>query len=77
MNSLQFIKGNLILNENNCRKIEESMSLGMEISDAYCKEIKRNRIDPRKVTSIQNRTDKWYWIILLLKYEQQNCIQSL
>lgn len=56
------------LNNNNCKNVIHNMDCGMNVIDAFKKEIKRAGHNPKVVNTIQSRNDKYYWIFTLLEY---------
>lgn len=60
------------LNDNNCKNIIKSMNSGIDVIDSFKIEFKRNRNNFDKITGIEIRNDKYYWIFSLLNIELQS-----
>lgn len=59
------------LNDNDCRQVIEYMNLGLNATESFFKLLKKNRHNPFKIQSIENRNDKYYWIFKLLEIEMK------
>jgi len=57
-------------NDNNCKNVIHNLNQGITITDAFTQEIRNNRHNPNKITNIDYRNDKYYWIFKLLEIEQ-------